>query len=243
MTALGHERETLLEICAGLDETEALAPSGCPGWTTKDVVAHLAALFWVVVDPAALPDVAGLPTERAQDVLVESRRSWSFERVRADYAQVSVQALARLAALETMEIEVSLGDLGTYAAPTLPTAFCFDHYVHIRADLFAPRGSLAGLPPASDASTLAAALDWVEAALPQQNVELVATLTGTVEIALGGPAARLLRVGSGDPMARITSDPAGFLRWVTQRAAWEDTGAAATGDETSLAVARRLRVF
>lgn len=243
ITALGQDRAALLEICAGLDEAEALAPSGCPGWSTKDVVAHLAALFWAVVNPSALPDVAGLPTEQAQEVLVESRRSWSFERVRADYTEISLEALDRLAALETLEIEVPLGDLGTYPASVLPTAFCFDHYVHIRSDLFAPRGSLAGPPPPADASRLAPALDWVEAALPQQNADLVATLTGSVEIALDGPAGRLLRVGTGDPAARITSDAAGFLRWITLRATWEDTGATATGDEASLTAARLLHVF
>src|ERR1017187_5652054 len=50
--------------------------------------------------------------------------------------------LATLAALESQDFELALGDLGTYPAFVLPNAFSFDHYTHIRADLFAPRGPL-----------------------------------------------------------------------------------------------------
>jgi hypothetical protein len=142
-----------------------------------------------------------------------------------------------------MEAEVPLGDLGTYPVSMLPKAFCFDHYLHLRADLFSPRGSLAGPPPPSDAPRLAAAVDWVEAALPQQNAELVASLPGSVEIALDGPAARLLRLGAGEPTAQIRSDAASFLLWITHRATWEESGVTASGDEHQLAIAQRLRVF
>jgi uncharacterized protein (TIGR03083 family) len=241
--ALGDERDALLEVCAGLSEGDWYAPSGCPGWSTKDVVAHLGALFWAAVDPSVLPDVSGLPTERAQDILVESRRSWSAERVRADYESVSAQALGLLASLEGVESEVPLGDLGTYPAHVLPKAFCFDHYLHIRSDLFSPRGSLAGPPPSSDALRLAVAVDWTEAALPQQNAELIGSLKGSVAITLDGPAPRLLRIGAGHPTAAVTSDAASFLRWITHRASWAESGAKTDGDGHDLALVQQLRVF
>jgi uncharacterized protein (TIGR03083 family) len=241
--ALGADRDVLLEICAGLGEDDWSAPSGCAGWSTQDVVAHLGALFWVAVDPSTLPDVSGLPTERAQDALVESRRSWSAGRILADYESVSAKALAQLGVIEGMDVEVPLGDLGTYPASALPNAYCFDHYVHIREDLFAPRGSLAGPPPSSDAIRFAPVLGWVEAALPQQNAELLASLEGSVEIALDGPEPRRMRFGSGEPAATVRSPAASFVRWITQRATWDECGVEAAGDERQLAIARRIRVF
>lgn len=133
--ALRADRAALLAICAGFTDSDWKAASGCLGWTVQDLVAHMGALYWAVVDPSVLPDVTGLPTERAQDRYVEARRSLGAG------------------------FEVPLGDLGTYPARVLPTAFCFDHYLHIRADMFAPRGPLTGEPPRSDELRLMPALD------------------------------------------------------------------------------------
>src|ERR1700735_44060 len=95
--ALGADRAELIRICEGLDAAEWAAPSGCPGWSVKDLVAHMGALFWSVVDLAVLPDVSGLATEAAPEVLVRLRRSLTAEEVLNDYAMVSEKALAALA--------------------------------------------------------------------------------------------------------------------------------------------------
>jgi uncharacterized protein (TIGR03083 family) len=241
--ALRADREALLAIGARLSDDDWRAGSGCPGWSVQDVVAHMGTLFWAVVDPAALPDTTGLATEPAQDVCVEARRSWTAADVLADYESVSTEALERLAALESQDFELALGDLGTYPAFVLPNAFSFDHYTHIRADLFAPRGPLTDQPPPSDELRLTPALDWIEAALPQQNAGIFGSLTGTIEIAVCGPGARTIRLGSGEPMAHISSDAPSFVRWVTQRATWQELGVHAAGDERQLSMARTLRVF
>src|ERR1039457_4578432 len=212
--ALRADREALLAIGARLSDDDWRAGRGCPGWSVQDVVAHMGTLFWAVVDPAALPDTTGLATEPAQDVCVEARRSWTAADVLTDYESVSTEALERLAALERQDFELALGDLGTYPAFVLPNAFSFDHYTHIRADLFAPRrpltdqpppsdnlrpkphldstraplaprGPLTDQPPPSDELRLTPALDWIEAALPQQNAGPFGSLTGTIEIAFG----------------------------------------------------------
>ena len=83
--ALHADREAILKIGAGLADAEWAAASGCPGWSVKDVLAHLGTLLRLVTDPASLPDATGLETERAQDMYVESRRSWTAARVLADY--------------------------------------------------------------------------------------------------------------------------------------------------------------
>ena len=136
--ALEADREALLDICAKLGDSEWKADSGCPGWSVQDVVAHMGALFWMLVDPSTVPDVGGRPTEQANEVHVGARRTWSAEQVVEDYRSVSSQAIWQLAELQTQDFEVPLGDLGTYHASLLPNAFAFDHYTHIRADLFPP---------------------------------------------------------------------------------------------------------
>jgi hypothetical protein len=203
----------------------------------------MGALLRLVVDPSSLPDAAGLDTERAQEVYVAARRPWSAARVLDDYEWVSLPAFEALEGLAGLDLEIPLGDFGTYPASLIPTAYAFDHYTHIRADLFPPRGPLAGPPPPSDELRLVPALDWVEAALPQQNAGRIAALTGGVQISVTGPAARTLRLGQGDPVAEISSDAPAFIRWVTQRGSWPELGVRAQGDERQLGVAAGLKVF
>ena len=241
--ALEADRAELLRICAGLDEAGWQAASGCPGWSVKDLVAHMGTLFWAVVDPSVLPDTAGLPTEQAAEVFVKARRSLSPAQVLDDYAAVSEKAMVALAGFLEVDLEIPLGDLGTYPARILPTAYCFDHYTHLRADLFAPRGPLSGPLPPSDELRLLPTLDWIEAALPQQNRAIVDSLTRAVEIVIAGPAERAIRLGppNGPVSARVRSDADACVRWLTHRATWEQVGAEADGD--ILADIRGLRVF
>jgi len=241
LEAVRADRAALLEICSGLTAADWQAPSGCEGWTVQDLVAHLGALFWVVVDPAKLPGTDGMPTEQAQEMLVRSRRGLSAEAVLEDYEQVSDVALQRLAELAALDFTIPLGDLGTYPAAVLPAAFSFDHYTHIRADLFAPRGPLTGTPPPSDELRLEPTLDWAEAALPQQNP--VAAEVGTYELQVTGAAGRIITFGTGQAMATVSSSAPDFILWVTQRASWDDLGVQATGDEPALSAARKLKVF
>ncbi len=242
--ALQADRAELLRTCAALDESGWRFESGCPGWSVQDLVAHMGTLFWAVVDPSALPDVTGLPTEAAGEVFVQARRSQSAAQVLDDYAAVSEKAIAALAGFAGVEDEVPLGDLGTYPAQVLPVAFCFDHYTHIRADLFAPRGPLAGPLPPSDDLRLTPALEWIEAALPQQNHQLVGGLAGRVEIEITGTAARVIHLGPPSPVsARVSSDGDACVRWITQRATWEDVAARTEGDRDILAGLRGLKVF
>jgi uncharacterized protein (TIGR03083 family) len=241
--ALRADREALLGLCEELQDSDWKQDSGCPGWSVQDVVAHLGAGFWVMVDQSALPDTGGLPTERAQDVYVEGRRSWSADRVVDDYRTVSTIAVEQLRSLDEQDFDVPLGDLGTYHISLIANAFAFDHYTHIREDLFEPRGPLAGPPPPSDELRLAATLDWIAAALPQQNRELMASLTGAIEVRLEGLAGGVLTVGSGDYLACVTGTAPAFIRWVTQRGDLGELGLATSGDPLALAAAGRIHVF
>jgi uncharacterized protein (TIGR03083 family) len=241
--SLRADRQAVLDLGAALTEAEWQAPSGCGGWSVQDVVAHMGALYWLVVDRSALPDAAGVPTEQAQERYVEARRAWSAAQVLDDYETVSAQALDALARLATLEIEVPLGDLGTYAASVLPSAYAFDHYTHIRADLYSPRGPIAGPPPPSDELRLVPTVDWIVAAAPQQNAELVAGLGGAIAIELSGTAARAFTIGTGDVVATVACSAHDLVLWSTQRATWEDLDVTATGRPGAIAAARRLHIF
>ena len=245
MEALQADREALLDICATLGDSEWKADSGCPGWSVQDVVAHMGALFWMLVDPSTLPAAGDRPTERANEVYVEARRTWSAQQVVEGYRTVSSDAIGQLAELQAQDFELSLGDLGTYPAWLLPNAFAFDHYTHIRADLFAPRGPLSATPPNSDELRLAPAIDWIAAALPQQNPLVREALdeAGAASLHVVGKAGQVIEVGSGPTVATVTSDGPALIRWVTQRGSWEQLGVTASGDERALAALRRLHVY
>lgn len=231
----------LLDIGARLTTEQWQAPSGCQGWRVQDVVTHLANLFWVLADPAKLPPLDGVPTEQAQEAAVRARRGMSGAAALADYSEAAGPALERLAQIEALDMEVPLGDLGTYPAALLSTAYSFDHYTHIRADLFGPRGPLRGTPPPSDDQRLGPVLDWIEAALPQQNQ--AAAQACTLKLEMTGAAARSISFGSGEPTATVRSETPSFVRWVTQRGSWAELGVQATGDVAALAAARALKVF
>ena len=241
--SLEADRAALLEICAGLGDADWQAGSGCAGWSVQDVVAHMAALYWLVVDPTKLPDVTGLATEDAQEVYVAGRRSLSPAEVVADYEAVSAAALPVLASLDGQTFELPLGDLGTYQATVVPTAYSFDHFVHIRMDLFPPRGPLTGEPPPSDELRLAPTLAWVAAALPQQSAEVLATLPGSITFDLSGPAARRITAGSGDPLGEVSLPAPDFIRAITRRTNWDAAKIDSTSPDLTPALLSRLKVF
>jgi uncharacterized protein (TIGR03083 family) len=241
--ALQADRDALLAICKGLDADDYAASSGCTGWSVKDVITHMGALFQLVVDPSALPDAEGLPTERAQDVFVENRRSWTPEEVVADYEKASAEAIERLAGLAGQEFELDLGDLGTYPAGLLLNAYATDHYLHIRADLHAPRGPLTTPTPPSDEFHLEPVLDWFEAAIPQQNPRLMDELTGAVEVRLHGVVARSFSIGRTEPTTRLACDANAFTWALTQRMTWEDAGIEVSGDLGQVELLTAIHVF
>lgn len=247
--ALEADRERVLELAGQLSVEQWQAPSGCAGWRVQDVVSHMGALFWMVVDPGRLPDAGDRLAEDAQELFVESRRGWSVEQAVEDYREVSRSALDALAGLEGQDFEMPLGDLGTYPAHLVANAFAFDHFTHIRADLYSPRGPLGGpgwpTPPVDEPS-LAPALDWIDAALPQQNRSLIDSMGTPVQLVVEGPGGRTLSIGApagGSGTTTVTSEGLPFVRWITQRGAWDELGVKASGDEGVLALARRLKVF
>jgi uncharacterized protein (TIGR03083 family) len=245
LAGLRADRDAMTEIAAGLSPADWESPSGCAGWTNKDLVSHLAALFWVVVDGSAGPDTGGLDVEAAVARTVDARRSMTPAEVLADYEAVSLKAIDSLGVVATLDLEIPFSDFESYHASLVPLAYCFDHYTHIRADLFAPRGSLTGTPPPSDELRLRPTLDWIEAAVVKQNEAVLAGLTGHIRLVVRGAAGRTIVVGDGAsaPVATVESDGPAFVRWITQRGTWESLGVVAEGDPGLLEAARALKVY
>lgn len=244
LEAIAKDRSAVLELCSQLPDSMWAKASGCPGWSVQDLVSHMACTFWLAVDASKLPDPGGLPAERAADLYVESRRSMTPDEVVSDYELVSSRGLELLAAVEGQDVDITVADVGTYPASVWPTAFAFEEFIHLRYDLFSPDGPLEKEPPPCDELRLAPTLDWIEAALPQQNSQLFSDLDNGVEVRLEGMCARTLRIGGDrDVAAQVTSDSQAFVRWVTQRGTWEGLGIRAEGDRATLDTIRRVRVF
>jgi uncharacterized protein (TIGR03083 family) len=241
--ALRADRAALLEICGAFSAGDWKAPSACAGWSAQDLVAHMGALYALVVDPSTLPDTAGLPTEQAQEIYVEARRERGPEQVLADYEDISNRALVALEGMDGILAEVPLGDLGTYPLSMLSSAYAFDHYTHIRADLFTPRGSVPGQPPPSDELRLIPTLDWIAAAAVQQNQDVLAGLPGAIGITVTGAGAREITVGTGDIVTTVRCPAHDLVLLATQRAQWDELDVVADGDAAGLAAARRLHIF
>jgi uncharacterized protein (TIGR03083 family) len=243
------DHAVLLELLDGCSLDTWAAPSGCPGWTVKDLVAHLGSLFWRAADPSRLPDTRGLPMEVAADHEVAAHAGWDPDRVLDDYVEAAGRALPVLEHLCGVDDLVRLGEFGTYPAAMLVNAYAFDLYTHIRADLLAPRGPLHAAAPPSDELRLGPTVSWILAALPQQCATAVARLPGPVELLLTGPGGGhfVLRPTGGfgtgddartDTVASISCTTPALVWWSTGRASWSDVDGQAAGDRRALRLLR-----
>ena len=183
--ALRADSEVLVAAASNFTPAEWATPSSCAGWTVQDVVAHMSALWRQITDPGSLPlaDPSG-DTERTQDRGVESMRSMSGTEVLAAYQEHAGNAMAGLEGLRGNDTPMDLGDLGTYPMGMIANAFSFDHYTHLRADIFGPIGPI-GTAPEADALQLGPAMDWMVAGIPQMCTEALASVTSPVTLEIG----------------------------------------------------------
>lgn len=228
--------EEVKSVITTLSDDEWAAPSGCEGWSVKDLVAHMSSNYAEMVEPSPPPpEPVNLPAERLMDLLVEPRKEWTNAQVCEEYLKYCDGAVAALAALQDpplADTPVPLADLGTYPMHQYADAFAFDHYCHLRVDLLAPFGPIhRDLPPA-DAARLAPAIGWMLAGIPQMQPGLVDSLSAPFRLTLTGPGGGSwvlapvdgkIDIGSdGDTVAEVTSDGHAFVLWGTVREPWRD---------------------
>jgi uncharacterized protein (TIGR03083 family) len=230
--ALRADHEAFAALAATLTADEWAAPSGCAGWTVRDLLGHFTQLWRQVVEPTALPP--GDPSgngERTQDIWVDAVRHEPVEQVLADYRRLGEQTLAALGTLQGNDDPIDLGDLGTHPLHLIANAFTFDHYTHIRADLLAPDGPLEHPAPPAGADHLGAVADWIVAGIPQMSP---AAVTRPLRLELTGPGGRTARLGpEGEPVATVTSSIDDLVRWSTGRRSWKELDVEIAGDSAA----------
>jgi uncharacterized protein (TIGR03083 family) len=228
-------------VITTLTDDEWAAPSGCEGWTIKDLVAHMSSNYKEVVDPSPPPaEPINLPAERMMDLLVEPRKGWTNEQVRDEYLATCDGALAAFTALQDEPMAstmIPLADLGTYPMHRLADAFAFDHYCHLRVDMLQPHGPIKRKDvPDADAARLAPAVGWMLEGLPQMQPGLEASLAAPITLKLtgaGGGSWRLAPDGpdgkitvtpgaAADGVATVSSNSHGFVVWGTCREPWRE---------------------
>jgi len=226
------------EVLTSLDESEWATPSGCTGWSVKDLVAHIASNYKETVDPSPPPpEPIALPAEQLMELLVAPRKEWSAAQVLEEYLHYAGAAIGVLASMQDEPLAstvIPLADLGHYPMHLLADAFAFDGYCHLRVDLLAPRGRITRVVPTATAEHLAATLGWMMAGLPQMQPGLERSLTAPLRLTLAGPAGGSWLISPGDgvlevtadhqgalpAVATVTSDGHAFVIWGTQRASW-----------------------
>ena len=212
-----RQRRRLVELLAGLDETQWAAASRCEGWTVRDVIAHLVGVdqFWAVSAGAAL---AGEPTRYLQ----------AFDPVATPAQMVDgTQDLAPAAVLEHFGVGVeALADLlggldedrwsvvaeappGHVSLHALALHALWDAWIHER-DIVLPLG----LPPVVDADEVRASLRYVAALGPALSATRGSVRTGTLVVDGTDPEAHVV-VDAGETVVVSDRDaPAGAVRVV-----------------------------
>lgn len=227
--------EEVKAVIRSVTEAESALPSGCTGWSVKDLVAHMSSNYRETVEPSPPPaEPVDLPAERLMDLLVEPRKDWSWGQVRDEYLAYCDGAMAALGALQEEPMAstvIPLADLGQYPMHLLADAYAFDHYCHLRVDLLAPTGPIVRDVPAPDDALVGPAVGWMLAGLPQMQPGLQAQLSAPIRLELTGPGGGSWRIAvvdgaivvgseAGDAVATVRSSAHDFVRWGTARTPW-----------------------
>lgn len=245
LASIARSIDEVKQVITSLTDEEWTRPSGCEGWSVRDLVAHMSSNYKETVDPSPPPpEPLNLPAERLMDLLVDLRDGWTHDQIRDEYLQYCDGALATLTALQDEPLAstvIPLADLGHYPMHLLADAYAFDHYCHLRVDLLAPSGPIErDLPPVDDA-LVGPAVGWMIAGISQMQPGLHEQVTGRIRLALtgaGGGTWDITRDGDaihvgapdGDADVTVTSDAHDFVLWGTVRTAWRDA-CAISGDE------------
>jgi len=250
VVSVGRSIAEVKEVLQSLTPQEWAMPSGCSGWSVRDLVAHMSSNYAEIIQPSPPPaEPLDLPAEAMMDLLVDARAEWTNQQVLDEYLQFCDAALAAFAAMRDEPVAstvIPLADLGEYPTHQLADAFAFDHYCHLRVDLLAPHGPIERSVSTVDDELLGPAVGWMLTGLPKMQPNLHNDLHGVIRLNLTGPGGGtwdIARVGdgivvsspSGDPGCTVTSSAHDFVIWGTARASWRDM--CAVDGDTAIAAA------
>ena len=250
VVALRLAVDEVKSVVSSLTDEEWSRPSGCAGWSVRDLVAHMSSNYKETVDPSPPPtEPVQLPAERMMDLLVEPRKDWTNQQILAEYLDYCDKAVDVLASFQDEPLAstvIPLADLGSYPMHQLADAYAFDHYCHLRIDLLAPRGPIERAVPAADATRIGPAVRWMITGMPQMQQNLGAALSAPIVLVLTGPGGGewtiapsgsdiVVTAGASDTaVATVSSSGHDFVDWGTQRSNWRGH-CSVTGDESVVA--------
>jgi len=125
-------------LAAALDDRRAMLPTGCPGWTVRDHVAHIVDLESVLLGrpradhtvPDGLPYIRNKPGE-FMEIGIDARRAMPLPDLLSEYREVTTERLARLATLEDSQLdEMGPGFFGTGKRRSFLAIRVFDIWAH-----------------------------------------------------------------------------------------------------------------
>ena len=246
LAALEIAVQEVKTVISSLTEEEWSRPSGCKGWTVRDLVAHMSSNYKETVDPSPAPaEPINLPAERMMDMLVDMRDGWTNQQILDEYLAFADQAVAVLASMQEEPLAstvIPLADRGSYPMNQLADAYAFDHYCHLRIDLLAPDGPIERKMPNADAVRLAPAIGWMITGMPQMQADLGRTLSAPITLTLTGPGGGVWTIAPAGAditvtpgktpgtVADVSSNGHSFINWGTQRSDWREH-CKVTGDE------------
>ncbi len=243
--AVKAERNAVVEFCSTLSDEDWLRPSRCPGWTVKDVIAHMGAASKGFFTPWVVGLMLDSDVEKHNDRDVEKRRDWEPARVFKEYVRWSRPAGGFLGVCQApglRSLPLKLAEVGTYKASLFASAITFDTGTHLRHDIC---GALGATPPPTDANRTAVTLEWMLAGLPTMSGDSLSWLTAPVELNLVGAGGGTWTIAPGgkkgrvvvtegsaqSPVTAIEGDAGSFYVWGTGRSSWRDTDVSLKGDE------------
>ena len=156
------------ELCASLTDEECQRPTGCPGWTVQDQVAHLVDYEAVALGrPRPEHEVADLSHTKnemgaANEVGVDARRAQTGADVLAELRDVVAARMDRLARLQEADLAneaaTAVGTGTVKDALTLRLMDTWSHEQDIRRAI--------GRPGHASGPAVEAVLDWWTSFLP-----------------------------------------------------------------------------
>jgi uncharacterized protein (TIGR03083 family) len=177
-------------LAAALDVERSMLPTGCPGWTVRDHVAHITDLESILIGrpraehtvPEDLPYIRNQPGI-FMEIGVDARRGTALADLRAEFQDVAAQRLASLAGLEDAQLDqMGRGFFGESKVRSLLAIRVFDLWAHeqdIRRALHEP-GGLDGIPAAHSRERMfmGAGNELQERIAPAAGTVLVFDVTG-----------------------------------------------------------------
>ncbi len=177
-------------LAEGLDDERALLPTGCPGWTVRDHVAHITDLESILIGrprvehapPEGLPYIRNQPGS-FMEIGVDARRDVPLRDLLAEYRAVTAERLIRLAALTDSQLdEMGRGFFGESKVRSLLAIRVFDLWAHeqdIRRALGEPGGfESVAAAHSRERMLMGAAYELQERMTPSAGTVIVFDVTG-----------------------------------------------------------------